>query len=356
MKKKSLIALLVAVLALAIPIVYFQTNGEERQNDPVISTPAARILSPSNSGQYVLGDVIKVEIEVSRPEGISNLKLEVNDQPFGNELKAVSQTIDIQTQGSVGKWSIRLSYDLDGKVHADNRTVDVFSDVKPVQKKVKIVNRLPHNHESYTQGLEFYNGKLYEGTGQWGLSKLMEVNMNSGEAVIGYGLGQGIFGEGITLLNDTIYQLTYQSGLCYMYDLQMNRIGEFRYTGEGWGLCNDGTNLLMTNGSDMVYWRDPRTFEVVKTMSVFDHEQSYVNLNELELIDGHLFANIYTQNYIIEIDTSNGKVLSVIDCQELVSEKPIGSDYLNGIAHNPETGKTYMTGKLWAKLYEVTFE
>jgi len=165
------------------------------------------------------------------------------------------------------------------------------------------------------------------------------------------------FGEGMTILNDTIYEITYQSGICKVYDMNFNYIKEYNYSGEGWGLCNNGESLIMTNGSSQIVWRDPRTFSIIKKLDAFSNDTDITQLNELELIDGKLYANIYMDKRIVEIDTASGKILSFIDCTSLVSDgQVIGADVLNGIAYNPETSKTYMTGKLWPTLYEVTFE
>ena len=236
------------------------------------------------------------------------------------------------------------------------QNVNLFSDVETKHQTAKEIAVLTHDPTSYTQGLEFYQNRLFEGTGQWGKSKLMEVDLKSGNIVRSISLSAELFGEGITILNDTIYQLTYQAGKCFVYDMNFVKLAEFHYQGEGWGLCNNGKSLLMTNGTDEVVWRDPRTFKITKRIHAYGDQTNYPKLNELELINGHLFANIYTDSKIVEIDTANGKVLSEIDCSSFVNKQPFGVDYLNGIAHDPVSGKTYLTGKLWPNMYEVTFE
>lgn len=359
MKNSVRIAALLSFTALLLT----GCNGE---GDQPIDNPEqpdyvipAQITAPFNEDTFVVGQGLTVEIKVNKPEAVTDLKLFVADTLFADNLTAEGQTISINTERSKVGWvNIQLAYTDDkGKSRADNRKVALFSDIEPAQKKAVIVATYPHAKASYTQGLEFYKGKFFEGTGQYNQSILAEVDLTSGTKLREHALDGSIFGEGITVLNDTIYQLTYTAGICYVYDMDFNLLNEFSYTGQGWGLCNDGKHLLMSNGTDQIVWRDPKTFEIVKSIYVFDNAFSLGQLNELELIDGNLFLNVYTENRIAEIDTATGKVLTYIDCNDLVKDaSEPGMDVLNGIAHNPATGKTYMTGKWWSKLYEVKFE
>ena len=338
----------------------------DSEDDPIIidkpeqhSIPA-QIISPTNEQQYTIGESIFIKIKINNAEAVSDLELFVNDTLFASNLKAEDQTVEIPTNKNsrVGWTKILMAYkDENGKKRSDTRKVIIFSALVPGEKEAVIVNTYPHQKTSYTQGLEFYNGALFEGTGQHNQSVLAEVDLITGTKLREFALDPTIFGEGITILNDTIYQITYRAQICYMYDLDFKPIGSFTYDGEGWGLCNDGKYLLMSNGSAEIVWRDPKTFEVVRKRDVFDDQNSIGNLNELELINGNLFANLYTQNRIAEIDTATGKVLNYMNCRTLALDaNEAGNDVLNGIAYNPVTGKMYMTGKWWPKLYEVSFE
>lgn len=339
--------------------------GDSEPTDPVVDivedrTVPAQITTPNNDAQYTIGDSIKVEIKINKPNAVSNLELFVADTLFAGNLKIENQTITIPTgdKTKVGWSKIFLSYKDDkDKMRSDTRKIVLFSNLFPGNKEAVIVNTYPHDKTSYTQGLEFHNGKLFEGTGQYNQSVLAEVDLNSGAKLREHTLQGSVFGEGITILNDTIFQITYKSQICYLYDLDFNPIGNFKYDGEGWGLCNDGTAIIMSNGSSHIVWRNPKTFDVIKTIEVYDDAIEIGQLNELELINGNLIANIYTDNKIAEIDTLTGKVLNYITCRALVMDatEP-GNDVLNGIAYNSETGKIYMTGKWWPKLYEVIFE
>lgn len=357
------------LLYIGIPFLLLMTAvlvrcaGEDEKPDPIepIKQPVpAQISAPNNDEQYTLGETVEVKLKFNAPEGLSNLQIMVDDSLFQGNLSVEDQTIIIPTNGDskVGPIKVKLSYtDADGKARSDNRTIVFFSDITPGVKTAKILQTFNHEKTSYTQGLEFYEGKLYEGTGQYGKSVLAEVDVFSGKKVREHALDGGIFGEGITILKDTIYQITYRSEICYLYDMDFNQIGSFSYEGQGWGLCNNGKELIMSNGSTEIVWRNAKTFEIVKRINVFDENTSVAQLNELELINGRLFVNLYTEDRIAEVDTNSGKILNYINCAALtVDAMEPGNDVLNGIAHNPLTGKTYMTGKLWPKLFEVAFE
>lgn len=331
-------------------------NGDEHLNK---NQPPLKIVSPLNEDSFTIGDVIELQIEISKPDEVKNLELYFADTLYKTGLEASNQTIQIDTKnGHVGFTKIHLSYQTsDGEQHGDTRKIILFSDTAPKQKKAVIVKSYVHDQSSYTQGLEFKGNQLFEGTGQLGQSILAEVNFNTGQIIRKISLEPSYFGEGITILNDTIYQITWTDKTCFVYDMNFNKIREMNYEGEGWGLCNDGKYIIMSNGTNEIVWRNPGNFEIVKQMYVFSDQSDYSNLNELELINGNLFINVYTEDYIIEVDTTHGKVLSVIDCADIVADGRVpGADVLNGIAHHNSTGKTYLTGKWWPKLYEVKFE
>lgn len=358
---KKLLSLI--VLATALVFLFVKCNSDDSIEDPIDkpdNVVPVQLTSPFNEGQYTIGESVEVAIKINAAEGVSNLELFVDDTLYAEDLTIEDQTIIIPTDdlSKVGWTKILLSYtDASGKKRSDYRKIVFFSNYIPNPQNATIVNTYPHEKGSYTQGLEFYEGKLFEGTGQYNSSVLAEVDLTTGNQIRTHDLSGSIFGEGITILNDTIYQITYRSQICYMYDMAFNEVGQFKYDGEGWGLCNDGKNLLMSNGGSEIVWRNPQTFEVVKSITVFDDESEVIQLNELELINGRLFMNIYRTNKIAEVDTATGKVMAYINCQNLATDaRDVGNDVLNGIAYNPATGKTYVTGKLWPKLYEVKFE
>jgi glutamine cyclotransferase len=262
------------------------------------------------------------------------------------------------TVTKVGTYSFDLIATMkDGKQIKDERSLRVVSDIKPKRLKAKIIKPFSHNETSFTQGLEFEGGKLYEGTGLRGVSKVMEVNLETGESLRQQGLDANYFGEGITILNDKLYQLTWERGKCFVYDLQTLQIlnEDKNYVGQGWGLCNNGTELIMSDGTENIYFRDPETFQEIRRIQVFSDEGPIPQLNELEYIDGKIYANVYQTNVVVSIDPETGKVFEIIQCNELVSQGRGSGVELNGIAQNDVDGKIYLTGKKWPLLFEVEF-
>lgn len=222
-----------------------------------------------------------------------------------------------------------------------------------------IVATYPHDTASFTQGLTFYDDKLLEGTGLNGKSKLMYVDLKSGDAIKQIQLDPKYFGEGITVLNDTIYQLTWQNKVVLVYTKDFKKVKELNINTEGWGITNNGTQLIVSDGSSNLYFYDPVTFRLLRTQSVTENGSPAVNLNELEYIDGYVYANQWQYNDIVKIDPESGQIIAKLDLTEIVnrvrSQTP-GAEFLNGIAYHPETKKIYITGKLWPQLFEVQFE
>ena len=222
-----------------------------------------------------------------------------------------------------------------------------------------IVTTYPHDTSSYTQGLLIYKGELYEGTGNYGYSKLKKVDLKSGQPIHEISLDKKFFGEGVTILNDTVYQLTWQQKKVFVYTLKdFKKIREFDVDIEGWGLTNDGTNLIASTGGSELYYFEPSTFKLIKTQTVTESGSPSFNLNELEFIDGYVYANQYQFPYIFKIDPSSGKIVAKADLtamwQRIKAIDP-DADVPNGIAWDADAKKMYITGKWWPELYEVQF-
>ena len=260
----------------------------------------------------------------------------------------------------VGSYSLELVAKLsDGSELRDERYMSILSDIVPAKWSLKILNNSPHLETSFTQGLAFDSGKLYEGTGdpnQTGATLIAEVDIESGQIKRNIGLAAPYFGEGITIFGEDLYQLTWKNQKCLVYDKKtFVSKKEFTYTGEGWGLCNDGKNLIMSDGSQRLYFRDPKTFQLNKTIEVYSDQGPINYLNELEYIDGLVYANIWMSNSIAVIDPLSGKTMAIINADELVSlqKQGLNGNVLNGIAYNSTNKKLYLTGKYWSKLFEV---
>ena len=231
----------------------------------------------------------------------------------------------------------------------------------PAAISYNIINTFPHDTSSFTQGLQWYNNSLFEGTGNYGNSKLLKVDLQTGKPVKKLALNENFFGEGITILKDTLYQITWQEKTCFVYDSKsLKQITTLPYETEGWGITNDGRNLIMSDGSSNLYYREPSTFRTLKIVGVTDNNGPVGNLNELEYVDGFIYANIWETNYIIKIDPSSGHVAGKLDLsgilEQAAKESPdpmYKGNVLNGIAYNAEKKSFYITGKLWPLVFEL---
>lgn len=218
------------------------------------------------------------------------------------------------------------------------------------------VNTWPHDPGAFTQGLQFYNGELYESTGLNGRSSLRRVELKTGKVLQKIDIENQYFAEGMTILGDKIYQLTYQTHIGFIYDLKsFAKLGSWHYEGEGWGLTTDGRELIMTNGSNKINFLDPNTLSITRTLEVFDEGMPVENLNELEYIKGEIYANIWYTDSVIRIDPATGKVNGWINLSGLLmpQERTEKVDVLNGIAYDEKGDRIFVTGKLWPKLFEI---
>ncbi len=228
----------------------------------------------------------------------------------------------------------------------------------PAQLAYRIVRSHPHDRAAFTQGLTIADGQLYEGTGLYGESKLRRVDLLTGAVLQEIELDSRYFGEGIAVVGDRIVQLTYQTGVGFVYDRKsFKQLREFRYPGEGWGLTYDGQRLIMSDGTDTIRFWHPETLEEMGRMRVRDGDLAVTRINELEYVDGALYANIWEQERIARIDPRTGIVTAWVDMSNLLTatERSRGVDVLNGIAHDPRTGNFLVTGKLWPWVFEVQF-
>jgi glutamine cyclotransferase len=228
---------------------------------------------------------------------------------------------------------------------------------KPANIGYSIITTYPHDTSSFTQGLVIHDGELYEGTGDWGHSRLLKVDLATGKALREIRLDSIYFGEGITILNNLLYQLTYKEGKVFVYNVSdFRKVNEFQLKNEGWGLTTDGTHLIATNGSNDIFFHNPSDFSLVKQVDVYDEGTPAFNLNELEYIDGFIYANKWQSPEILKIDPSSGVVVAKINLGDIVNKlqaKHPYIDFLNGIAYDTATKKMYVTGKKWPELYEI---
>ena len=219
----------------------------------------------------------------------------------------------------------------------------------------RVVNVYPHDRRAFTQGLEYVDGVLYEGTGQNGQSGIRKVKLETGEVLQHQPLDAKYFGEGITVWKDTIVQLTWQAETGFVYDkTTFKQTRTFSYPGEGWGLTHDGTRLIMSDGSAAIRFLDPSSFQETGRVTVRDKGVAIAKLNELEFVKGEILANVWQTSRIARISPKTGDVLGWIDLTGLLDPREaVGTDVLNGIAYDAKGDRLFVTGKWWPKLFEI---
>jgi glutamine cyclotransferase len=231
----------------------------------------------------------------------------------------------------------------------------------------KVVSVYPHDSGAFTQGLEYYGNKLYESTGEYNRSSLRLVDLKTGKVEKSYlNPDKSVFGEGITIFNNRIYQLTWQNHKVYVYPLDFSRpVDSLNWNREGWGATNDGKNIIISDGSSKLFFVQPdeksKNFKVNKILTVADNRGEVDSLNELELINGSIYANRWYTNEIIKIDTSTGYVTGAMNLTGLLHQYDPTAKFedgavLNGIAYDSATKKMYITGKDWPRLFEIQLQ
>lgn len=347
---------LIFILALVALATSCQ-SGKKEQLMPTKQIETGRLkvqLKSGNSLQY--GDSIVIGFDSS--EKIDSLQVFVNSKK--EDAKVSGNNLCIATsQMTVGQKSITI----EAFVGAQKRLygyalLNLKSDIAPQMFKYKVVKQQKHNEQYYTQGLEFDGADLYEGTGLEGVSALYKVDAKTYKVLKVVDLPSNLFGEGISIMGNKIYQLTWRSQIGFIYNKQtFEQLGTFNYGTEGWGLTNNGKHLIMSDGTEHLYFIDTATMQEVRRIEVMNNQQSVQLLNELEYVDGLIYANVYCSNTIVAIDEKTGRVMKQIDMSGLSDQMKANNriDVLNGIAYRHDTKQWFVTGKLWPSMFEVEF-
>lgn len=331
-------------------------SAESFQKKSLTTENMLQIIRPQYGEKFHEGQEITFEVKLQ--PGVDSVVLTTTDNKTIGTFRPNSTTLRWQAN-SEKLGNINFNFKIVAGATIANRTSKiVLLDKKvPVQLSYKIVNVYPHATNAYTQGLIYDHGVLYESDGQYGMSSLRKVEITTGKTLLQHLLPAKYFAEGIALYDNKIYQITWRENTCFVYDKESFKLIDqksYELT-EGWGLASDGQYLYMTDGSNRVYTIEPETFSVIDVFEVVDNTGMVNNLNELEYVDGLIYANVYQTDNIVVIDVKQKRLVGRINFAHLLKPSDIqqNTDVLNGIAYNPQTKRFYITGKNWPKLFEV---
>jgi glutaminyl-peptide cyclotransferase len=337
-----------------------KTGNKSIESTAEIEEPAQKyikVVSPEENAGFKLKGQIKIVI-ASEKESPDSVKIWFDGQMV-TTLKPNQWEYNISSSylSKTGRKALKIvAYKSNGKPQIITRFLIIYSDVVPRRNGYKIVNSFPHDKDAFTQGLVYENGIFYEGTGQPGSSNLRKVEPQTGKVLFQLNLESSLFGEGIAILGDRIFQVTWQNKVGFVYNkITLKEINKIYYQTEGWGLTTIGNEIVMSDGTNILYFMDPEQFNVKSKLEVYDNEKKVEKLNELEYINGEIWANIWQTDLIARIDPSSGKVIAYIDLNGILgnSANDKNIDVLNGIAYDPGAKKIFVTGKNWPKLFEI---
>ena len=312
-----------------------------------------------NQGQVFFGDTLQIKIVSKNELNIQEINIFSDNQLLKKSEKSELFFLDTKQLGGGEKQIVIFVKYKDGKEKSETKNIIVLRKNAPELYTFEVIKTYPHDATSYTQGLEFYKNSLIEGTGNYNQSKLRKEILINGKIEKEIKLDSQFFGEGITVFDNKIYQLTYKEKKVFVYNVNtLEKLNEFDFTSEtneGWGLTHNDTSLIFSDGSAFIYFCNPATFKITKKLKVFDQLKDVAMLNELEYHNGKLFANIYGQPFIAEINPSTGEVNAYINLTNILKPEEIKSkiDVLNGIAINNITGNLLVTGKWWPLIFEI---
>lgn len=331
-------------------------NNNNNTQNVNIENPLNLKIEQAAKRNFFVGDIINVSIDFEQFTKNDSVYLFLNNNQIAVLTKQNSKYAVETKNLKTGTNSIRANVEINKKKFNTTQNIILFSDIKPVDYSYKVIKTYKHDKAAYTQGLFYHKGSFYEATGLKGESTVRKVEPETGDVLQSFAIPSEVFGEGICLFDNKIIQISWQSERGFVYDIESFKlIDEFSYSGEGWGLATDGKKLFMTNGSEKIAVIDPQTYTLIETLEVYDDKNKVVYLNELEYINGEIYANIYQYDKIARIDPETGKVLAYINLKGLLPMNDYrgDTDVLNGIAYDPEQNKIFVTGKKWPKLFEI---
>lgn len=334
-------------LLFIIPLFFLACDGT---NNP---SKLFQIELEGNKTEFQKNEVVGISVK-----NLKNKDIEQITYKLDNEELALNNNKITLDQTELGAKTLTANISFEGETVEVSKNIKLLAEKAPEIYTYKILNEYPHDQNAYTQGLEFHQDTLYESTGKKGKSSLRKVDFRTGKILKKIDLDNNYFGEGITILNNKIYQLTWQSGIGFIYDLKdFKKIDSFKYnqSREGWGLCNDGEKIFKSDGTEKIWFLNPQTmaeeghFETVTNTSIFN------KANELEYVNGKIYANVYQKESMMIIDAKSGAIEGVINFGGLKDKvtQHQNLDVLNGVAYHPVRKTFFVTGKNWDKLFEV---
>ena len=308
--------------------------------------------------KFLVSDVVKLSVLNGEKKLVDSVVFYANDLKIGSTKRADVFMFSLQNQ-KLGYQNLRAEVFYEGENLAQSivAKIEIVSAITPKLLSYEIVNTYPHDTSSFTEGLEFYNGILYENTGEKGKSKLLKIDYKTGKILQEVPMNAEYFGEGITVINNKIYQLTWQDNVGFIYDAATMKLEKkFNYDKpiEGWGMTNDGKNIYQSDGTEKIWTMNPETQKLLSYINVYSGSEKIKSVNELEWVDGKIYANIWQKDAVAVINPLSGAVEYIVNLaklRKLTKAKP--EDTLNGIAYNPVTKTFFVTGKNWDKMFEI---
>lgn len=342
-------------------------SGRPGESTAKVSAPVAvpeeersvvKMVSPEENAGFKLRDPVKVVLGVDKNRVPDSITISFDSKKITTLIREPWEyTIPAEYTNTTGRKALKVNSFERGKQPATiTRFMIIYSDTPPLKYTYKVIHTYPHDRQAFTQGLIYYRGILYEGTGQETGSSLREVELETGKVLRLHNLDASLFGEGITLYKERIYQVTWEDKVGFVYDRESFRlINKIYYPTQGWGLTTVNDKIVMSDGTNVLYFYEPEMFTVVSRIEVFDDRNAVDSLNELEYINGEIWANIWMTDRIARIDPQTGKVNSYVNLTGLLkdSDKTPDTDVLNGIAWDNEGRRLFVTGKRWPRLFEI---
>ncbi|THD67975.1 glutaminyl-peptide cyclotransferase [Robertkochia marina] len=323
-------------------------GNNEKKTEKYFSLKAA-----AKDAKINYGESVSITLENRKNIEFDSVQYFLNDSRIYPENNAV-----VMTPEKLGEQDLEATIFAGEKVFNVSTSLLVLAADAPKIYTYEILNTYPHDINAFTQGLEFHDDTLYEGTGRKGKSALRKIDLESGKVLSEVALNANYFGEGITIMNNKVYQLTWQSRTGFVYDLNtFERTATFKYgkSKEGWGLTNDGTRIYMSDGTDKIWILDPETLQETDHLEIVTNTSVFNKANELEYVNGSIYANVWLKDSAMIIDAKTGAITGVIDFRGLKSKvtQHDDLDVLNGIAYHPGRQTFFVTGKNWDKIFEV---